>query len=80
MKSDIATLKAYCHWKRKEKELSEDDADFVKAIEDMISQVTTFKTERDNYRHEFKMLQAGAIRDRERVEKLEAALRDAKSR
>lgn len=31
-------LKAWCHWKRKEKDLSEDDTLFVKAIEDVISQ------------------------------------------
>lgn len=37
------TLKAWCHWKRKEIGVSEDDLEFVKAIEDVISEVGTWK-------------------------------------
>lgn len=41
--TDLETLKAWCHWKRKESDLSESDQDFVKAIEDLISQVGTYR-------------------------------------
>lgn len=45
-----ADLKAWCHWKRKEKDLSEDDALFVKAIEDVISEVGTWKAKYEQLR------------------------------
>lgn len=43
------TLKAWCHWKRKEIEhdptgpFAEDNLELVKAVEDVISQVGTWK-------------------------------------
>lgn len=40
---DFELLKAWCHWKRKEKDLSEDDSLFVKDIEDLISLVGTLR-------------------------------------
>lgn len=43
MKSDIETLKAWCHWKREEQGLSDGDRGLVTAIEDVISQVGTWK-------------------------------------
>lgn len=44
MRPDIETLKAWCHWKRKENPpIDEDTADLVKAVEDCISQVGNWK-------------------------------------
>jgi len=48
MKSDRETLKAWCHWKRLEIErlavhVRGDELDFLKAIEDLISQVGTLE-------------------------------------
>lgn len=56
--SDIETLKAWCYWKRKEiervpaLETAFGEGDFVKAVEDVISQVGTFRAERDRLRAE----------------------------
>jgi hypothetical protein len=37
------TLKAWCHWKKKETGVSEDDLLMVKDIEDVISQVNNWR-------------------------------------
>jgi len=37
------TLKAWCHWKKKEVGVSEDDLAMVKDIEDVISQVNNWR-------------------------------------
>lgn len=41
--TDLDTLKAWCHWKKMEIGLSEADYLFVRAIEDVISQVGSWK-------------------------------------
>lgn len=41
--TDLDTLKAWCHWKKLETGVCEDDLLMVKAIEDVISQVGTWK-------------------------------------
>lgn len=41
--SDIETLRAWCHWKRRETGVSSDDLEFVQALENVISQVGTWK-------------------------------------
>lgn len=38
MNCELENLKAWCHWKRREVDVSEDDLLFVKAIENVISQ------------------------------------------
>lgn len=51
MKPDIETLKAWCHWKRKEKPpIDEDTLDLVSAVEDVISQVGTWKAKYETMR------------------------------
>lgn len=52
------TLKAWVHWKRKEKELSEDDALFVKDVEDLISQVGTYQARLAQAEHDRDQLRA----------------------
>lgn len=42
------TLKAWCHWKRKEKGVDEDTLEMVKDIEDVISQVGTYKAKSES--------------------------------
>lgn len=50
-KNDTETLKAWCHWKRKqwakpgfgERELAESELELVTAVENVISQVGTWK-------------------------------------
>ncbi len=37
------TLKAWCHWKKLENDVTQDELDLVKDIEDVISQVGTWK-------------------------------------
>lgn len=41
--SDVDCLKDFCHWKRLDNDLSDDDLEFVRAIENLISQVGTWK-------------------------------------
>lgn len=51
--TDHENLKAWVHWKKREKDLSEDDQLFVKAVEDAISQaemVPQLRKERDEAR------------------------------
>ena len=45
--SEVETLKAWCHWKRKEDGASEDDVAMVKTIEDVISQAGTWKAKNE---------------------------------
>jgi hypothetical protein len=44
---EFETLKAWVHWKKKEKDLSEDDVLFVKDIEDLLSLVNTLRARYD---------------------------------
>lgn len=49
MKKDYSTLKAWCHWKRAEKDLPEDDVAFIKDVEDLISLVGTLQARLDKF-------------------------------
>lgn len=49
-------LKAWCHWKSKEKDLSEDDREMIKYIQDVIGQVNHWKS-----RYEFAQAHLDAI-------------------
>jgi hypothetical protein len=44
----LRTLKAWCHWKRREVDVSADDLEMVQAIEDTISQVNNWRAKYEN--------------------------------
>lgn len=52
------TLQSWCQWKRREPGLTEDILEFVKDVEDLLSQVGTFKAERDRWKAKAEAVQA----------------------
>lgn len=69
----IKNLKAWIHWKRKEKDVSHDDLEFAKAIEDTITQANNWKAK---YEDSEKTLECLDVR----YERYRKALQEIKDR
>jgi hypothetical protein len=52
MSQAFETVKAWCHWKRIERDISESDLEMVKDLEDLISQVGTWKAKAEKFQVE----------------------------
>jgi hypothetical protein len=68
--SNIETLKAWAHWKRNEKDVTEEDLEFANAVNDIISQVGTWKAKHDSLAARVKELEEKDRRSLEFLVKL----------
>ncbi len=66
--SERKDLKAWCRWKREQKDLSEEDDLLVKEVEDLISQVGTYKAKMEQIQKELNFARELAVERGNQIE------------